>query len=224
MPGKHQYDDLQKNRQLSGDGSLVGKAAEGSADEQRKNGDDDPCNQRKNDLLKFIQKSCDQLRFCPGGGKAQHHCKHKSTHNGHDLRDLQFKDHLRQLLQSCSIGMDGQMWNDQKAGGRRKKRCANRGAVSEDNRNSQHQRSIFAKPGNGRSDKSQHDQRYAEGNDLAQNVLDSNCDIENCHGDSVGAVPVQDKPGHDPQDHSNQQLKWQTVEKRCFFHWKNLLG
>ena len=57
MPGKHQYDDLQKNRQLSGDGSLVGKAAEGSADEQRKNGDDDPCNQRKNDLLKFIQKS-----------------------------------------------------------------------------------------------------------------------------------------------------------------------
>lgn len=32
MPGKHQYDDLQKNRQLSGDGSLVGKAAEGSAD------------------------------------------------------------------------------------------------------------------------------------------------------------------------------------------------
>lgn len=74
----------------------------------------------------------------------------------------------------------------------------------------------FAKPGNGRSDKSQHDQRYAEGNDLAQNVLDSNCDIENCHGDSVGAVPVQDKPGYDPQDHSNQQLKWQTVEKDVF--------
>ena len=224
MPGQDQYDDLQKNRQLSGNGSLVGKAAEGSADEQRKNGDDDPCNQRKNDLLKFIQKSCDQLRFCPGSGKAQHHCKNKSTHNGHDLRDLQLKDHLRQLLQSCSIGMDGQMWNDQKAGGRRKKRRANRGAVSEDNRNPQHQRSIFAKPGNGRSDKAQHDQRYAEGNDLAQNVLDSNCDIENCHGDSVGAVPVQDKPGYDPQDHSNQQLKWQTVEKRCFFHWKNLLG
>ena len=31
--------------------------------------------------------------------------------------------------------MDGQMWNDEKAGGCRKKRCANRGAVSEDNRN-----------------------------------------------------------------------------------------
>ncbi len=40
-------DDLQKNRQLSGDGSLVGKAAEGSADETRKNGDDDPCNQER---------------------------------------------------------------------------------------------------------------------------------------------------------------------------------
>ena len=100
------------------------------------------------------------------------------------------------------------------------RRCANRGAVSEDNRNTQHQRSIFAKPGNGRSDKSQHDQRHAEGNELAQNVLDSNCDIKNCHGDSVGAVPVQDKPGYDPQDHGDQQLKWQAVEKRCFFHWK----
>ena len=31
--------------------------------------------------------------------------------------------------------MDGQMWNDEKAGGCGKKRCANRGAVSEDNRN-----------------------------------------------------------------------------------------
>lgn len=32
MSGQDQYDDLQKNRQLSGNGSLVGKAAEGSAD------------------------------------------------------------------------------------------------------------------------------------------------------------------------------------------------
>ena len=116
------------------------------------------------------------------------------------------------------------MWNDQKTGGCGKKRCANRGAVSEDNRNSQHQRSIFAKPGNGRSDKSQHDQRYAEGNDLAQNVLDSNCDIENCMEIPLVLYRFRISPAMIPRITATSSLNWQTVEKRCFFHWKNLLG
>ena len=97
-----------------------------------------------------------------------------------------------------------------------KKRCANRGAVSEDNRNTQHQRSILPSLVMDGDDKSQHDQRHAEGNELAQNVLDSNGDIKNCHGDSVGAVPVQDKPGYDPRITATSS-KWQTVEKKMFF-------
>ena len=42
MSGQNQHDDLQENRQLSGNRTFIGKSAESRADKQRKNGNDDP--------------------------------------------------------------------------------------------------------------------------------------------------------------------------------------
>lgn len=74
----------------------------------------------------------------------------------------------------------------------------------------------FAKLGDGWSDKTKNDQRNTEGDNLAQNVLDCNNNIKNCHGNSVCAVPVQNKPGEDTQDYSHKEFKRQTFEKDPF--------
>jgi len=112
------------------------------------------------------------------------------------------------------------MWNNKKSGCCGKK-CRTYGrTVGKDNGNAQHYRSIFAKLGDGWSDKTKNDQRNTEGDNLAQNVLDCNNNIKNCHGNSVCAVPVQNKPGEDTQDYSHKEFKRQTFEKRSFFHWK----
>ena len=112
------------------------------------------------------------------------------------------------------------MRNNKKSGCCGKKCRTDGRTVGKDHSNSQHYGSIFSELGNGGSDKTKNDQRNAEGNNLAQNVLDCDNNIENCHGNSVCAVPVQNKPGEDTQDYSNKEFKRQTFEKRSFFHWK----
>ena len=50
MPGKHQYDDFQKNRQLSGNRTFIGKSAESRTDEQRKNRNEPPEKERFSEI------------------------------------------------------------------------------------------------------------------------------------------------------------------------------
>ena len=150
--------------------------------------------------------------------------ENKGTHYGHDLRDLQLEDHIRQLFQAGSVGVDGQMRNNKKSGCRRKKCSTHRRSIGKNHCHAKHNRGVFAKARDGRGDKAKDDQRYTEGDDLTQDIFDGNGDIENCHGNSVGAVLIQNQTGKNAQEYSNKKFKRQVFEKRCFFHWKNLLG
>ena len=145
MSYQYQNNNLQKNRKLSGNSSFIRQSAECGTDKQRKHRNDDPCHKGKDDFLEFIQYTGDQLCLIPCSSQTYHDRKYQSTHNGHDLRDLQLKDHFRQLFQASCIGMNRKMRDNKKSGCSGKKCCADRRTICQNNSNSKHNGSIFSK-------------------------------------------------------------------------------
>ena len=197
-------DDLDEYRELLGNGALIRQTAEGGGDEERQQRDDDLGNDSEHDVLDLVEQRLQALGFGPGDCETDHQRQRQCAHDVHKRRDFELEQHLRQLLQTVNLRYDGQVRNDGVAGGRGRERRADRRAVRQNERDHQHTRSVMAKLGDGRRDEADDDQRHAEGDDLAEYLLDGNDDIH----DRL----VRHKAEQNADHHAKQQLERQTFK------------
>ena len=196
------HDDLEEHRELLGDRSLIRQTAEGRGDEERQQRDDDLGDDGQNDVLDFVEQRLQALGFGPCDCKADHQRQRERAHDVHDRRDLELEQHLGQLLQTLDLRNDGQVRNDGIACRSGNERRADRRTVRQNERHDQHARSVVAELGDGRRDEADDDQRHAEGDDLAEHLLDGNDDIH----DRL----VRHETEQNADDHAKQQLERQT--------------
>ena len=171
VAGHDDEDDLQKGGQLAGDHALIAEVAESGGDIEREHGDDDLADDVQHDGLELTQKVDGALGFGPGSGQAQQHGEHQGAHDAHDLGNIQLEHHLRQLLQACHAGVNGQVGDQGIAGTHAHEGRTDGGDVGDDHGHAQKTGGIGAQLGDGGRDKADDDQRHAEVDELAHDVL-----------------------------------------------------
>ena len=167
--------------------------------------DDELVHDGKHDVLKLREEVEDHARPGPHGGKAQQHREHQRGHDGHDLRDIELEGDGGQLAQALGVGDDVQVRDDGKA-----RACGHEGredarGVGEDDRDGEHPRRVGAELCDGRRDEADDDERDAEHDELAHDVLGRDHDD---HG-----PPRQDKAEQDARDDGDQEPRGETFEK-----------
>ena len=84
------------------------------------------------------------------------------------------------------------------------KKCGADGRhIGQHQRHAQHPGSVLPQPCDGRRDKTDDDQRHAEGDDLTDHLFQGNDDV---HKDFIGV-----KSRQDPQNNPRQKSEWKTL-------------
>ena len=217
MADHHQDHHNQEDGQLFGDGALIGQGAEGAGDEDGQNGNDHLGDDFQHNLLELLQHRRNGTGAGPGGRQTHQHREHQSAHDGHNGRDIQLENGFGDLLEAVHLGDDVETGDDGVTGGHGKQRRAQRGRVGDDQGHPQHPRGIGPQLDNGRGNKSDDNQRHAEGNQLVENILDGDNDLQQ----AVQHPFLRDDQAQDhAQDHAHQQLEGQALDE---FHTINLL-
>ena len=207
------HDDLDEGGELVRDHALVAEVAEGRADIKRQQRDDHALDDLQHDILELLQQRTGGLAFRPDGGEAEEKRKGQRAHDRHDLRDIQLENDGGQLSQSFHVRDDGQMRDQRVAGGCAQKGRADRAEIGDHDGDKKHARGVAAHTGDRGSDKSDDDQRDAEGDQLAEDILDRNDDLHNALSEQAAE---QDADGQ-----RHDQAEGQAVE--YLFHAEGLL-
>ena len=70
-------------------------------------GTDNAGNNLKNDFLELLKHFGDDFCLCPGRSDTEEHREDEGTHNGHDLRNIELEDDVREFFQTFYICNDG---------------------------------------------------------------------------------------------------------------------
>ena len=171
VTGHNDDDDLQEGGQLMGDGALVAQAAEGGGNVEGQNGDDDLAHDVQHDVLELAEEVAGELAVGPGSGQTHQNAQHQSAHDAHDLGDVQLEHDVGQSPQTGHLSVDGQVRDEGVACAGAHEGCADRGNVSDHDRHAQQAGSVLAQLGDGRGNEADDDERHAEGDELAHDIL-----------------------------------------------------
>ena len=201
-------DDLDKGGELMRDHALIAEVAEGGADVEGENGDDDALHDFQHDVLKFLQQAAGDLAFGPDRREADQQSKGQCTHDGHDLRDVELENNRRQIPKPFHIRHDGEMRDQGITGCGAHERRADGADIGEHDRHAQHTGSVIAHAGDGRGNKADDDQRNTEHDELAENKLKGNNDLH--------CALAEDLTKQNADGQSNKQAEGKTGKE--LFH------
>ena len=177
VAGHDDQDDLHESGQLVGDHALIAQAAEGGADVDGEQGDDDLLNDGQHDVLKLLQQLAGERGLGPDRREAEHQAQGQGAHDGHDLRDVELEDGGLQLAQRLHIRVDGEVGDQRIAGAGAHEGGEDGAEIGQNHGEAEHLRGVVAHAGDGRGDKADDDQRHAEGDELAEDILQGDNDL-----------------------------------------------
>ena len=198
--------DLQEGGELVRDHALVAQAAEGGADVKGEQGDDDALHDLQHDILELLKQIAGKLALRPYGGQTDQQGEGQRAHDGHDLGDVELKDDRGQLAQTGDIGHDGQMGDQDEAGGGAHEGGADRAEIGDDDGYGQHAGCIAAHAGDGRGDKADDDQRDAEHDELAQHILQRHDDLHRSLAEDLAETDADQQRDDEPEGKTCQDL------------------
>ena len=161
----------QEYRQLFSNAAFVRKCTEGASDEYGKQRNNNASYDCENDFLEFFQAFGDGSGVSPSCSQTNQYGEYQCAHYAHNRSNFQIKEQFRQIFQTIYRRGDVQRRNNAVTSKGGEERCTDGGYISQNNCETQHSASVFTQAGNGRCDKANDNQRYAEHNNIAEEVF-----------------------------------------------------